>query len=121
MPELQSAESGSDFYFVGRETLEEIAATLVRLIQDRIPNHLGIDPIRDIQVLCPMKSGSIGVRELNTVLQIALNPVRPGEPLLSGSDGASRPVTRSFKPRTTTRRKCLMGTLVPSRRSIRRT
>jgi exodeoxyribonuclease V alpha subunit len=80
MPELQSAESGSDFYFVGRETPEEIAATLVRLIQDRIPKHLGLDPIRDIQVLCPMNRGSIGVRELNTALQIALNPVRPGEP-----------------------------------------
>jgi exodeoxyribonuclease V alpha subunit len=80
MPELQSVESGSDFYFVGRETPEEIAATLVRLIQDRIPNHLGLDPIRDIQVLCPMNRGSIGVRELNTVLQGALNPVRPSEP-----------------------------------------
>jgi len=80
MPELQSAESGSDFYFVGRETPEEIAATLVRLIQDRIPNHLGLDPIRDIQVLSPMNRGSIGVRELNTALQIALNPVRPSEP-----------------------------------------
>jgi exodeoxyribonuclease V alpha subunit len=80
MPELQSAESGSDFYFVERETPEEIAATLVRLIQDRIPNHLGLDPIRDIQVLSPMNRGSIGVRELNTALQKALNPVRPGEP-----------------------------------------
>ena len=30
MPELRSAESGSDFYFVERETPEEIAATLVR-------------------------------------------------------------------------------------------
>jgi len=63
-----------------RETPEEIAATLVRLIQDRIPNHLSLDPIRDIQVLCPMNRGSIGVRELNTALQKALNPVRPGEP-----------------------------------------
>jgi exodeoxyribonuclease V alpha subunit len=80
MPTLQSAESGSDFYFVERETPEEIAATLARLIQDRIPNHLSLDPIRDIQVLCPMNRGSIGVRELNTALQKALNPVRPGEP-----------------------------------------
>jgi exodeoxyribonuclease V alpha subunit len=113
MPELQSAESGSDFYFVGRETPEEIAATLVRLIQDRIPNHLSLDPIRDIQVLCPMNRGSIGVRELNTALQIALNPP------LSGSDGDSRPGTRSFRPRTTTRRKYSMGISAPSRRSIR--
>ena len=79
MPELRSAESGSDFYFVERETPEEIAATLVKMVQNRIPNHLNLNPIRDIQILCPMNRGSIGVRELNTALQGALNPVRPGE------------------------------------------
>ena len=36
MPELVSGV-GSDFHFVERETPEEIAATLVRLVQDRIP------------------------------------------------------------------------------------
>src|ERR1017187_10502235 len=80
MPELRTAESGSDFHFIERDTPEEIAATLVRLVQDRIPKGHRLDPIRDIQVLCPMNRGSIGVRELNTVLQGALNPVRPGEP-----------------------------------------
>ncbi len=80
MPELQPAEAGSDFHFVERETPEEIAATLVRLVQDRIPKGHHLDPIRDIQVLCPMNRGSIGVRELNSVLQGALNPARPGEP-----------------------------------------
>jgi exodeoxyribonuclease V alpha subunit len=62
------------------ETPEEIAATLVKLVQDRIPRGNGLDPIRDIQVLCPMNRGSIGVRELNTVLQRALNPPRQAEP-----------------------------------------
>jgi exodeoxyribonuclease V alpha subunit len=80
MPDLRTAEAGSDFHFVERETPEEIAATLVRLVQDRIPKGHRLDPIRDIQVLCPMNRGSIGVRELNTVLQGALNPARPGEP-----------------------------------------
>jgi exodeoxyribonuclease V alpha subunit len=80
MPELRTAEAGSDFHFVERETPEEISATLVRLVQDRIPKGHHLDPIRDIQVLCPMNRGSIGVRELNIVLQGALNPVRPGEP-----------------------------------------
>jgi exodeoxyribonuclease V alpha subunit len=80
MPELRTAESGSDFHFVERDTAEEIAATLVRLVQDRIPKGHGLDPIRDIQVLCPMNRGSIGVRELNTVLQRALNPPRQAEP-----------------------------------------
>jgi exodeoxyribonuclease V alpha subunit len=70
MPELKTAEPGSDFHFVERDTPEEISATLVRLVQERIPGQ-GLDPIRDIQVLCPMNRGSIGVRELNTVLQLA--------------------------------------------------
>jgi exodeoxyribonuclease V alpha subunit len=80
MPELRTAEADSDFHFVERETPEEIAATLVRLVEDRIPKGHHLDPIRDIQVLCPMNRGSIGVRELNSVLQGALNPVRQGEP-----------------------------------------
>jgi exodeoxyribonuclease V alpha subunit len=80
MPELRPAEPGSDFYFIERDRPEEIAATLVRLVHDRIPKGHRLDPIRDIQALCPMNRGSIGVRELNTVLQGALNPVRPGEP-----------------------------------------
>jgi exodeoxyribonuclease V alpha subunit len=80
MAELRTAESGSDFYFVERDTPEEIAATVIKLIQDRMPKRLRLDPIRDIQVLCPMKRGSIGVRELNTALQSVLNPARPGEP-----------------------------------------
>jgi exodeoxyribonuclease V alpha subunit len=79
MPELRTAESGSDFHFVERDKPEDISATLVRLVQDRIPKGHRLDPIRDIQVLCPMNRGSIGVRELNIVLQGALNPVRPGE------------------------------------------
>jgi exodeoxyribonuclease V alpha subunit len=80
MPELRTAESSSDFHFVERDTPEEIAATLVRLVEERIPKGHGLDPIRDIQVLCPMNRGSIGVRELNIVLQRALNPPRPAEP-----------------------------------------
>jgi exodeoxyribonuclease V alpha subunit len=79
MPELRTAEAGSDFHFVKRERPEEISATLVRLVQDRIPKGHHLDPIRDIQVPCPMNRGSIGVRELNTVLQCALNPARAGE------------------------------------------
>ena len=79
MPELRSADADSDFYFIERDTPEKITATLVRLVQDRIPKGHKLDPIRDIQVLCPMNRGSIGVRELNTALQSHLNPVHPGE------------------------------------------
>ena len=70
----------SDFHFVERDSPEDIAATLVRLVEDKIPKGHGLDPIRDIQVLCPMNRGSIGMRELDIVLQRALNPPRLGEP-----------------------------------------
>jgi exodeoxyribonuclease V alpha subunit len=80
MPELGAATPDADFHFVERESAEDIAATLIRLVQDRIPKGHGLDPIRDIQVLCPMNRGSIGVRELNTILQRALNPPRQSEP-----------------------------------------
>jgi exodeoxyribonuclease V alpha subunit len=80
MPEFHNPEPGSDFHFVERDTPEDIAATLMRLVQERIPKGQGLDPIRDIQVLCPMNRGSIGVRELNLALQQALNPRRQDEP-----------------------------------------
>jgi exodeoxyribonuclease V alpha subunit len=55
MPEFHNPEPGSDFHFVESDTPEDIAATLMRLVQERIPKGQGLDPIRDIQVLCPMK------------------------------------------------------------------
>src|SRR5438445_10766866 len=79
MPDVRGADSSSDFHFVERDEPEKIVATLVKLVQERIPERFRLDPIRDVQVLCPMNRGSLGARELNTALQRVLNPVRPGE------------------------------------------
>jgi hypothetical protein len=76
------SRAGSDFHFVERDDPEKIAATLVKLVQERIPERFGLDPIRDVQVLCPMNRGSLGVRELNTALQRVLNPTHPGQPFV---------------------------------------
>jgi exodeoxyribonuclease V alpha subunit len=70
----------SDFHFIEREEPEQIVTTLEELVQNRIPRKFRLNPVRDIQVLCPMNRGSLGVRELNQRLQRLLNPVRPGEP-----------------------------------------
>jgi exodeoxyribonuclease V alpha subunit len=78
MPDVRGADPSSDFHFVERDDPEKITATLVKLVQERIPERFGLDPIRDVQVLCPMNRGSLGVRELNTALQRALNPALPG-------------------------------------------
>jgi exodeoxyribonuclease V alpha subunit len=80
MPDVHGSGPSSDFHFVERDDPEKIAATLVKLVQERIPGRFGLDPIRDVQVLCPMNRGSLGVRELNEALQRALNPARPGQP-----------------------------------------
>src|SRR5437588_11287226 len=50
---------------------------LLTIVRDRIPKRFGLDPVRDIQVLCPMNRGGLGARSLNIELQAALNP--PGE------------------------------------------
>jgi exodeoxyribonuclease V alpha subunit len=42
-------------------------------VKTRIPARFGFDPIRDIQVLCPMNRGGVGARSLNIELQAALN------------------------------------------------
>jgi exodeoxyribonuclease V alpha subunit len=80
MPDMRGAQPSSDFHFVERDEPEKIVATLVKLVQERIPERFRLDPIRDVQVLCPMNRGSLGVRELNTALQRVLNPLRSGEP-----------------------------------------
>ena len=47
---------------------------IIDLVKTRIPQRFGLDPIRDIQVLCPMNRGGVGARSLNIALQRALNP-----------------------------------------------
>ncbi|MEI6034634.1 MAG: ATP-dependent RecD-like DNA helicase [Verrucomicrobiae bacterium] len=81
MPEL-GGDPGADFFFIEREEAEAIQSTVLDLVRTRIPKKLGCDPVQDIQVLCPMNRGSLGARQMNALLQEALNPPRPGEPAL---------------------------------------
>jgi len=76
MPDFSLVEGG-DFYFVDAVDPEEGVRKLLAIVQDRIPKRFGLDPIRDIQVLCPMNRGGLGARSLNIELQNALNA--PGE------------------------------------------
>ena len=73
----EEAEKNTDFAFLHREEPEEIAALVLKLVREEIPRRAGLDPVREIQVLAPMHRGSLGIRELNTALQAALNPPRP--------------------------------------------
>src|SRR5713101_5453982 len=74
IPDLSPPGTESDFYFVRAEEPEIAVQRIVELVKTRIPARFGFDPIRDIQVLCPMNRGGVGARPLNIELQAALNP-----------------------------------------------
>ena len=74
IPDLARPEGESDFFFVPADDPETAVARIVELVKTRIPERFGLDPIRDIQVLCPMNRGGVGARSLNVELQKALNP-----------------------------------------------
>jgi exodeoxyribonuclease V alpha subunit len=76
MPEW-AQDPASDFHFIECADAEDGAAKILQIVRERIPARYGLDPIRDIQVLCPMNRGGLGARSLNIDLQQALNP--PGE------------------------------------------
>lgn len=74
IPDTSKPSGESDFYFVHAADPEVGVPLIVDLVKTRIPRRFGFDPIRDIQVLCPMNRGGVGARALNVELQAALNP-----------------------------------------------
>lgn len=66
-----------DFYFAPQNNGNSVVATVVDLCRRRIPAQFGYDPINDIQVLTPMRKGTVGVANLNVEIQKALNPKKP--------------------------------------------
>ena len=62
-----------------RSDPEAILRTVIDMVKRRIPTRFHLDPVREVQVLCPMNRGLLGMRELNVRLQAELNPPRPDE------------------------------------------
>ncbi len=76
MPDLAAsdlADPGKEFYFLHQKTPEGVVRTIEKLCTQLIPDHFGLDPVRDIQVLSPMHKGEAGIIQLNQVLQTTLN------------------------------------------------
>ncbi len=70
----------ADFFWFSCEDGDEAAALVVDIVARRIPAKFGLDPRRDVQVLCPMHRGPTGAGNLNLLLQEALTPCRDGQP-----------------------------------------
>jgi exodeoxyribonuclease V alpha subunit len=59
------------------------------LVCEYLPAH-GINPVQQVQVLCPTTRGEAGTRALNTLLQQVLNPPRHGKIELQRGGGVLR-------------------------------
>jgi len=70
---LPDYEGEKDFYCIFRDEAEDIEKEIISLCSGRLKKRYGFDPIRDIQVLTPMRKGIIGTENLNSRLQETLN------------------------------------------------
>src|SRR5690348_853451 len=95
IPDLSRPEGDTDFYFVPADDPETAMVRIVELVGTRIPRRFGLDPVRDIQVLCPMNRGGVEARSLNIELQAALNPA--GERKVERFGWTLPPATRSCR------------------------
>jgi exodeoxyribonuclease V alpha subunit len=77
MPDPPKAGEESDFYFISITEPEQGVGKIIEMVKERMPKRFGLDPLKDIQVLCPMNRGVLGARNLNIELQQVLNPNPP--------------------------------------------
>ncbi|WP_434797786.1 SF1B family DNA helicase RecD2 [Terrisporobacter vanillatitrophus] len=63
-----------DFFFLRKNTNEEILNEIIGLVSERLPKFYNFDKLKDIQVLTSMRKGDLGVNNLNIELQKYLNP-----------------------------------------------
>ncbi len=77
------SDKNSDCFFLRRNDKYSTAETVVELVSERLPKAYNIDPLTDIQVLCPSKMMDTGTVNLNNLMQSVLNPVKGKEPQLA--------------------------------------
>lgn len=76
----EANDKNGDFFIMRRDSSEDIAYTIVDLVHRRLKE-------RDCQVLTPMRKGIVGVYNLNSMLQAALNPPADDKPEIKGYNG----------------------------------
>ncbi|MDR1638193.1 MAG: ATP-dependent RecD-like DNA helicase [Clostridiales bacterium] len=87
LPYLNTSDDSADFFFKELDKPAEVARYIGDLCRENLPNYYHIaDRVRDIQVLTPMKSGETGTKQLNALLQEALNSKKANSPVLQHYD-----------------------------------
>lgn len=74
-------EKNKDFYFINEENPDSMLNILLDLVNKRLPKfNDNWDRLKHMQILSPMKKGSLGVVNLNIKLQEILNPYKENKP-----------------------------------------
>lgn len=73
---IELRPDSKDFIFIKRENANVVLGSVLTLIKDKLPAYVGAD-LREIQVLTPVKKGTLGVENMNRFLQEMLNPASP--------------------------------------------
>lgn len=74
--QIEIHNKSSDFFFLERSDPMVIYKHMIQLILEKLPPYVKANPY-DIQVLTPMRKGTLGVEALNKILQEYLNPPDP--------------------------------------------
>lgn len=62
-----------DFFFIELDNSDEMLERIIAIVTNKLPQLYNVDPFLDIQILSPMNRGNLGVKNINLVLQEALN------------------------------------------------
>ena len=82
-PDFSASEGmRRDLFMIERANPQAALEEIVSLVSRRLPDHYGIDPVRDIQVFAPVYRGDLGIDALNEALREILNP--DGRPVRGG-------------------------------------
>lgn len=64
----------SDFFLLKENSKYNAPRKILDLVTTRLPASYGLDPMSEIQVLCPSRMGETGTENINAILQARLNP-----------------------------------------------
>ncbi|MBQ9143221.1 MAG: ATP-dependent RecD-like DNA helicase [Lachnospiraceae bacterium] len=76
--QIKLDNKSKDFFLLERNDVNVIYKHMIQLIRDKLPKYVNATSY-DIQVLTPMRKGSLGIETLNGILQKYLNPPEPGK------------------------------------------
>ena len=77
------SDKNSDCFFLHKRDKFSTCDTVIDLVCNRLPSAYNINPLTDIQVLCPSKMMETGTVNLNNLLQANLNPKKDKQAQMS--------------------------------------